>query len=403
MKNAPIGLWISVLALLTAIAPLATDMYLPAFPEIATDLGTSASGVQLTLTAFLVGLALGQLVIGPLSDGSGRRRLLIAGTAVCAVAGVAVALAPTVELAVAGRFVQGFSGAAGIVLSRAVIVDRTSGNRTASLFALMMTIGGVAPVVAPLMGSGLVGLIGWRGLFLVLAGLATLMLVGVLTTVSESLPVERRRSGGLTRTLRDVGAVLRRPAYVGYTLAFALSFTAMFAYISGSPFVLQDVLELSSGGYALAFAANAAGLVLTSTVSARLVGRFAPRRQLVTGLAVMVVATAALVVVALSGAPRWPVLVLLFVSVSALGMVMGNAGALATAEVADVAGTGSALMGALRFGLGALVSPLVGSSASTMAIAMVTASVLAAGALLLARRRTPAVATNEVGELASAP
>ncbi len=399
MKSAPLGLWISVLALLTAIAPLATDMYLPAFPAIANDLGTTASGVQLTLTAFLVGLAVGQLVIGPLSDGWGRRRLLIVGTAVCALAGVAVALSPGVEFAIVARFVQGFSGAAGVVLSRAVIVDRTSGNRTASLFAVMMAIGGIAPVVAPLMGSGLVGVIGWRGVFLVLAGLAVVMLVGVLTSVPESLPAERRRTGGVTRTVRDIGAALRRPAYVGYTLTFALAFTAMFAYISGSPFVLQDVLHLSSGGYALAFAVNAAGLVCVSMVSARLTSRVSPRRLVITGLAIMVTATAVLLVVALTGAPRWPTLALLFVTVAALGLVMGNAAELASAQVTDVAGTGSALLGALQFGLGALVSPLVGSSATTMAIAMVTASMLAAAALVLTQSSAPA----PVEALATAP
>ncbi|MBC8091907.1 MAG: multidrug effflux MFS transporter [Pseudonocardia sp.] len=379
------ALWISVLALLTAIAPLATDMYLPAFPTIASDLGTTASGVQLTLTAFLVGLALGQLVIGPLSDGWGRRRLLIAGTAVCALAGVAVAFSPSVEFAVVVRFVQGFSGAAGIVLARAVIVDRTTGARTASLFALMMAIGGVAPVIAPLLGSALVGVIGWRGIFVVLGGLAAVMLLGVLTVVPESLPVERRRSGGLSRTFRDVGAVLRRPRYVGYTLSFALAFSAMFAYISGSPVVLQDTLGLSTTAYALTFAANATGLVLVTVLSARLVRTVAPRRLLMIGVASLIVMSTALLVVVLLGAPTAPVLLLLFLAVSSLGLIMGNATALASDEVRDLAGTGSALLGALQFGLGAVVSPLVGASATTMAAVMLIASVLAATALLLTR------------------
>ena len=381
----PFAIWISVLALLTAIAPLAIDTYLPAFPDMAAELGTSPSGVQLTLTAFLVGLALGQLVIGPLSDGWGRRVPLLVGTVVCAVASLAVAIAPSVEVAIAGRFVQGFGGAAGIVLSRAIIVDSTRGSRTASLFSLLMAIGGVAPVVAPLLGSVLSGAVGWRGIFVVLAGLAVLMLVGVLTSIPETLPAARRRSGGLRRTGRDLVAVLRRPRYVGYTLAFALAFTSMFAYISGSPFVLQDVLGLSRGGYAAAFGANAAGLMLTSVLSSRLVTRVRPRRQLVTGMLSMVVSTAVLLVVVLAGAPRWPVLVLLFLSVSGLGLVMGNAAALAGIEAADLAGTGSALLGALQFGIGAAVSPLVGSSAVAMATAMVTVAALGAAALLLTR------------------
>jgi DHA1 family bicyclomycin/chloramphenicol resistance-like MFS transporter len=190
---------IVVLALLTAIAPLATDMYLPALPTMVGDLGSSASGVQLTLTTFLVGLALGQLVIGPLSDQFGRRGLLIVGTVVCALAGVACAFAPSAGFLVAARFVQGFSGAAGIVLSRAVIADRASGERAARLFSLMMVISGVAPVVAPLLGGSLVGAVGWRGIFWILAGVAVVMVVGVLSAVPESLPVERRQRGAWRR------------------------------------------------------------------------------------------------------------------------------------------------------------------------------------------------------------
>lgn len=385
-ERAPLAVWITVLALLTSIAPLATDMYLPALPRVVDDLGTTPSGVQLTLTAFLVGLALGQLVIGPLSDARGRRPLLLVGAVVCALAGVAVALSPSIGFMVAARFVQGFAGAAGIVLARAVIVDRTTGRRTAQLFTLMMAINGIAPVVAPLVGGGLVDVIGWRGIFVVLAGLAVLMVVGVLAAVPETLPVERRRTGGLRRTVTDVGAVLRRAPYVSWTLVLALSFSTMFAYISGSSFVLQDVLGLSTTGYAAAFAANAGGLVVTSVLGAR--WDVEPRRKATIGVAVLVVAAAALLVVTLLGSPTPPVLGLLFVAVSSLGLVMGNATALATSHVRDVAGTGSALLGALQFGLGAAVSPLVGSSAVAMAAVMVGASALATVALLVARRVT---------------
>lgn len=380
--------WITVLALLTSIAPLATDMYLPALPRVVDDLGTTASGVQLTLTAFLVGLALGQLVIGPLSDARGRRPLLLIGASVCALAGLGAAFAPTVGVLVGARFVQGFAGAAGIVLARAVIVDRTSGRRTAQLFTLMMAINGVAPVVAPLLGSGLVDPIGWRGIFVVLAGLAVLMVVGVLVAVPESLPVERRRTGGLRRTAADIASVLRRGPYVAWTLVLALSFSTMFAYISGSSFVLQDVLGLSTVGYAAAFASNAAGLVLVSVLGAR--WDVDPRRKATIGVAILVTAAAALLAVTAAGAPVWPVLVLLFLAVSSLGLIMGNATALATGHARDVAGTASALLGAGQFGLGAAVSPLVGSSASAMAAVMLGAAGLAVVALVTARRLDPA-------------
>jgi DHA1 family bicyclomycin/chloramphenicol resistance-like MFS transporter len=380
-RTVPDGVWIGVLALLTAVAPLATDMYLPVLPTVATELGASASAAQLTLTAFLVGLAVGQLVIGPLSDSWGRRRLVLAGTVLLFVACLASAVAPSVAVLVVARFLQGFGGAAGLVLSRAMISDRTAGARTAQLFSLMMAINGIAPVIAPVIGSSLGGVVGWRGIFVVLAGLALLMLVSSLLAVHETLPAPARTSGGVRRTFSDVGALLRRRRYVGYVLAFATSFSMMFAYISGSPFVLQQTLGLSTTQYALAFGTNAAGLVLGNIVSSRLAARVAPRRQLVVAVGGLVVLCAALLVVVLLGAARWPVLVLLFATLATLGFVMGNSAALATGEVRDRAGTGSALLGATQFGLGALVSPLVGSSATAMAVTMLTAATLSAVSL----------------------
>ncbi|WP_454049344.1 Bcr/CflA family efflux MFS transporter [Cellulomonas sp. Marseille-Q8402] len=377
----------AVLAALTAIAPLATDMYLPAFPQLATELGTSASAVQLSLTTFMIGLALGQLVIGPLSDQRGRRGLLVAGTAVCAAAALACAFAPSIAFLVAARFLQGFSGAAGMVLSRAVISDRARGTAAAQLFGLMMLIQGVAPVLAPLLGGSLVGAVGWRGVFGILAGLSALMLVGVLVLVPETLPRERRTSGGLAATLRDARSVLTNRRYLGWTGALVLSFAAMFAYISASPFVLQNVLGLSVVGYSLAFAANALGLSVVAGLSAQLVARVAPRRLLVAGVTALAALSVLLLLdVVVLGLPRWPTLVLLFLAVSSLGLVLGNATTLATGEVAHAAGTGSAVMGALQFGLGAVVSPLVGLAGEHDALPMaVTMVVVSVGALLALR------------------
>jgi MFS transporter, DHA1 family, multidrug resistance protein len=274
--RAPLGVWICALALLTAIAPLATDMYLPALPEVAAELGTTASNVQLTLTGFLVGLAVGQLVIGPLSDAWGRRRLLLAGTGLCLVATAACVVAPTIGALVVARFLQGFGGSAGIVLSRAVIVDRTSGSRTVQLFSLMMAINGIAPVVAPLLGSALLGVGTWRGIFVALTVLTLVMAVAAFMAVPETLPPERRSRGGLRATGRDVRSALTRPRYVGFTLAFAFAFATLFTYISGSPFVLQEALGLSNGAYAVAFGANAAGLIVASILNGQLAGRVDP-------------------------------------------------------------------------------------------------------------------------------
>ncbi|OBK76820.1 multidrug effflux MFS transporter [Mycobacterium sp. 1274761.0] len=382
--------WLAVLALLTAVAPLSIDMYLPAFPAMATEFGTSASAIQLTLTTFMIGLALGQLVIGPLSDRFGRRPLMLAGTLVCIGAGAACALAPTIGLLTAFRFVQGFSGAAGVVLSRAVISDRAHGARAARYFSIMMIINGAAPVVAPLLGGSLIGPIGWRGVFWILAGLAAAMFLGVSFVLAETHPAEHRTTGGLGAMVREAASVFRNRRYVGYTCAFAFGFTVMFSYIAASPFVLQNVLGLSRITYSFAFAANAVGLVAMNAVNARIVARFGQRPLLHLGVSLLVLFSALLVVDAVLGPVLWATLVLLWCAVTSLGLVVANATALALDEVRHVAGSGSAVLGALQFGMAAVVAPLVGiagdHTALPMAIAMVTSALIAASALVLLTR-----------------
>lgn len=381
-STSPNALLIGVLALLTAVPPLATDMYLPAFPSMATELGTSASSIQLTLTTFLIGLAVGQLVIGPVSDKLGRRLPLIAGAAVCLVAGVACAHAPSIEFLIGARFVQGFAGAAGVVLSRAIIADRTEGSRSAKLFGLMMIIGGVAPVIAPLIGGAVVDSIGWRGVFWIITGLTAIMLACAIVFVPESLAPEARRDGGLGEMLRGIGSVVRNPRYVSYTLTFTFAFSVMFAYISASPFVLQNMLGLSAGQYSAAFAVNALGLMAGSATTAQLADRVPLHRMMSAGICANVATTALLLVLGIAGISLWPALVLLFLTLFSLGFVFANATSLAVAQVPHLAGTGSAVLGALQFGLAAVVSPLVGLGGENTAIPMVSA--MFAGALISA-------------------
>lgn len=369
----PRALLIGVLALLTAVPPLATDMYLPGFPAMAEELGTSASSIQLTLTTFLIGLALGQLVIGPLSDKIGRRLPLIVGAAVCLVAGAAAALSPSIEFLIGARFVQGFAGAAGVVLSRAIIADRTEGSRSAQLFGLMMIIGGVAPVIAPLIGGVVVDSIGWRGVFWIITGLTAVMLVCAVAFVPETLARADRRDGGLSEMLRGMGSVVRNPRYVAFTLTFTFAFSVMFAYISASPFVLQNMLGLSAGQYSAAFAVNALGLMLGSATTAKLADRIPLHRMMFAGICAVVVTTAALLILGIAGITLWPTLVLLFLTLVSLGFVFANATSLAVAQVPHLAGTGSAVLGALQFGLAAIISPVVGLGGEDTAIPMVTA------------------------------
>ncbi|GED99969.1 Bcr/CflA family drug resistance efflux transporter [Gordonia spumicola] len=379
------------LALLSGIAPLAIDMYLPGLPRVGDDLGASASTVQLTLTTFMLGLALGQLLVGPLSDAAGRRRPMLIGTVLLTVAGLVCALAPSVVVLIAFRFVQGVTGGVGVVVARAVIADRATGDVAAKLFSLMMIISSAAPVVAPLIGGSLVGPIGWRGVFYVLTGLAALMLLAVWRFVPETLPVERRHPMHVRTVVGNVVAVARRRRYLGYVLTFAFGFGALFAYISASPFVLQDLMGFSPGVFSMLFATNAMGIVLASWLNSRLVGRVRPQRILTVGVGgLFVVGTAMIVVSVVASGVRIPMLVLMFALSASFGLIAGNATALAIGEVRDRAGSGSALLGTLQFTVGSIVPPLAGiggpSSALPMAIVIGVCAVCSAASFVVASR-----------------
>ncbi|GAA3153047.1 multidrug effflux MFS transporter [Planomonospora alba] len=377
-----------VLALLSALAPFATDMYLPAFTALAADMRTTAPAVQLTLTAFLIGLAAGQLLIGPLSDRFGRRAPLLVAMTVATAAGAACALAPDVRVLIGARFVQGFAGSAGIVIARAAVADRVAGPAAARIFALLASIGGIAPVVAPLAGGALVPF-GWRSEFWVLTAICALMLLGSLLTVRESLPADRRHTGGLAVTGRTVRRLFTDRVYLGHTLAFALGFAGLMAYISASPFVLEGVLGLSTTAYTVAFAVNALGMMAAGLLGSRLVGRFHPRTLLTAGQIVVLVLSVVLLALLALGLPAPVVLPVLFVLVGSVTLILGNASALAVDRAPWASGTAAAVMGALQFALGALVSPLVGIAGEDtglpMGIALVTTAVLGLAARLLTR------------------
>ena len=368
-----------VLASLAAVAPVATDLYLPGFPAMGHELRADASGVQLTLTSFLIGLAFGQLVMGPVSDRYGRRGPLVASTAACVLAGVVCALAPTLPVLVGARLVQGFAGAGGMVIGRAVISDLVTGRAAARAFTLMLTVGGVAPVLAPTVGGLLAGPVGWRGMLWAVALLCLAMLLGVLLVVRETRPPggHSAEAASWARALRTVA---RTRAFWAPVAVFALSFGVMMAYISASPFVYQNVVGLSALGYGIAFGVNAAGLISAGAVASRLVDRIEPRRMVRWCLGVQVSATVLFVVLAAARAPVWTYPVVIFFAVTANGGIMGNSAALAMAHVRPVAGSGSAVLGFSQFALGALVSPVVGLGGATSAV--VPAAVMAAASLL---------------------
>lgn len=384
------------LALLSALAPFATDLYLPAFPEMVGDLSTSTTGVQLSLTAFLIGAGLGQLVFGPLSDRLGRRGPLIVGTVLFVVASAGAAMAPTIELLVVARLFQGLFGAAGMVIGRAIISDRAHGKEAARAFSIMMLVGGIAPIVAPFLGSMLAEPLGWRGLLAIVAVIGAIAAVAVLVVVRESRTREaieaETRAGG-----RGVLRELASRAYVTNTLAYAFAFATMMAYISASPFLYQDMMGLTPVQYGLAFALNAIALAVVSSVSAKLTYRFAVRRLAGVGLAVNLLAIVALVALVLSDVPPIWLGVPILVAVGSLGLVFGNTTALALEAVPEASGSASAVLGLLQFTLAGVVSPLVGiageSTALPLAVVMLVASAVAALSFAIGARRAAASTT----------
>ncbi|WP_424810317.1 multidrug effflux MFS transporter [Rhodococcus sp. 27YEA15] len=380
---------VCTLALISAIAPLSIDMYLPALPSMAEAMGASTASVQLTLTTFMVGLGVGQLVVGPISDGIGRRKMMVVAAVIMTLSSVACAIAPSIGFLVAARLVQGLSGGSAIVLARACISDRARGDNAAKLFSLMMIIGSIAPVVAPLIGGVLLGPLGWRGIFFVLSVAGMVMVCGATFFVPETLTLERRHSGGLRAMSSHVRIVACNRRYVGYACSFIFGFGALFAYISASPFVIQNVLAFTPSQFSAIFAANAAGMVTTAMLAARLVERVGARVLLRFGIKMLVISGVVLLCTSALPAPVGSGLILvpLFLAVSSVGFILGNATALAQNEVVNSAGTGSALLGAGQFGLAAIVSPLVGiagdHNAVPMAIAIPIFGLLAAGALAL--------------------
>jgi len=377
------------LALLAATAPLATDLYLPAFPQMVDDLGTSPTGIQLSLTAFLVGAAVGQVTFGPLSDRVGRLGPLLIGTTIYLCAGVAAALAPSAALLVLARLLQGMSGASGMVIGRAIVSDLTQGREAARTFSLMMLVGGVAPVIAPIAGSLLAGPLGWRGLLWIVAAMGGLALLVSWLAVPETLPrslrVVRRKSADRPgiRTLFE-----RR--FAGNAMAFAFAFATMMAYISASPFLYQDLMGMTQWQYGLAFGLNALALTFTGGLSARMTRRHHPVGLARTGLLANFGAAVAMVIIVAAGLPASWLLAPILVAVAALGFVLGNVTALALEPVAKASGMGSAALGLLQFGLAGAVAPLVSvggtGTAMPLAITMLACSAIANLAFTLAGR-----------------
>jgi DHA1 family bicyclomycin/chloramphenicol resistance-like MFS transporter len=355
-----------------AIGPLTIDMYLPALPTLRADLHTSSAAVQLTLTGTLVGLAVGQLLIGPWSDALGRRRPLLAGVALHVVASLLVLVAPTVEVLAVLRVLQGVGTAAAGVVALAIVRDRFAGRAAATMLSRMFLVTGVAPVLAPTIGGELLRFTSWRGIFAILAiygvGIfAILAIYGVLLLVigglalGETLPPERRLSGGIAGTVRTYRTLFRDRAYVGLVLVAGLTMAALFTYVSGSSFVYQRQFGLDEQQFGLLFGAGAACLITGTQLNPVLLRRWSPARILLGASTAGATAGGVLFVLAATGVgglfgvavPLWGVLL-------SAGLAMPNAPALALSRYGESAGSAAALLGAVQFAIGAAVSPLVG-------------------------------------------
>ncbi|MGW1814576.1 Bcr/CflA family multidrug efflux MFS transporter [Streptomyces sp. NPDC002125] len=371
-----------VLGGLTALPPLSMDMYLPALPEVTDSLHAPASTVQLTLTACLTGMALGQLVVGPMSDRWGRRTPLLLGMIVYVIATAICAVAPTAELLIGFRLLQGLAGAAGIVISRAVVRDLYDGDEMARFFSTLMLISGVAPVIAPVIGGQVLQFTDWRGIFVVLTVIGVLLTLVVWKWLHETLPVSQRHTGGIGDALRTMRGLLADRVFTGYMIAGSLAFAALFAYVSASPFVVQEIYGASPQTFSLLFGINSVGLIAVGQINGKLlVGRVSLDKALGFGLAVISVAAVALLLMT-SGVfgevGLLPVAAGLFVLMSAMGLAMPNTNTQALMRTRHAAGSASALLGTSQFLIGAIASPLVGIAGEKTAVPMAVVQVVCA-------------------------
>jgi DHA1 family bicyclomycin/chloramphenicol resistance-like MFS transporter len=358
-----------ILGALSAFGPLSMDMYLPGLPSLSRQLHASASAGQLTLTGCMLGIALGQLVAGPFSDSLGRRRPLLAGLAGYTAASVACAFAPSIWTLIALRFIQGLAGGVGVVIARAIVRDLFEGVTAARMFATLMIVTGVAPIFAPLVGGQALRITSWRGIFGVLAAIGIPLLVITARRLPETLAPEDRHGGGLRATVRTFGRLLSDRNFAPHALSFSLSFAAMFAYIAGSSFVLEDVYGTSPQVFSLVFAVNSVGLITMSQVGARLLGRRSPATLARYGLCGVALAAVSVLLVTATHAGLALLLVSLFALLCGNGFVLPNGIAAAMADQSAL-GSASALLGLGQFGLGAAVAPLVGLAGSHDALPM---------------------------------
>lgn len=377
---------------LSAFGPLCMDMYLPALPQLAGSLRSTAGTAQLSLSACIVGLGVGQLVVGPLSDRLGRRAPLLISLLVFVAVSALCATTRSIGVLLVLRLVQGIGGAAGIVLCRAIVADRFAGSAAAAYFSTIAAINGLAPILAPVLGAQVLRVGSWRTVFWVLTVIGAVLFLLTLAVVTESLPADRRVRVGLGGTFRVFGRLLRDRVYVGYAIAGSTVCAAMFGYISASPFLLQDGFGLSPQIFSLCFAGNALGIVAMSSLGRILLRRTTSVALLRWGVGQCAVGATVLAVVLLAGLGLPFVLAALFVLVSSVGFALTYASVLAMDLHRSIAGSASALLGAAQYAFGAVTARLVGfgdkTAGTALAFTVLGAALIAVAGLWMAVRPT---------------
>lgn len=390
-----------MLAMFSALGPFTFDMYLPSFPQMMTFFGTTASTIQVSLTACLLGLALGQLTMGALSDVHGRRKPLIIAMILYCLSSLGCAFAPTIGIFIALRFIQGFAVSAGTI-SSAIARDKFDGVELTKFFSLISVMSSVAPLLAPLAGSAVISFTKWEGVFLFLGLLGFILSITTTWKLEESLPEEKRIRSNVKGMFGNFKSLILSPTFMGYALAQGFMLGGIFAYVGGTPFVYQKIYGVSPQVFSMLFALNGIVLILASQMVRKLVGRFSERRILHFGLTLSFIASSTAVIVVLTHGPLFSLVIPLVLYVASMGLIGPVSFTLAMNSQGHIAGSASALLGVIPFLLGCVSSPLVGIageySAVPLGIILLTASLLSISCytFFTVKRRTTIQTTESI-------
>ncbi len=385
-----------LLSMLGALGPLNIDMYLPSFPDIANDLEAHASLVQMSLTACLIGLATGQLVVGPVSDAYGRRRPLLISITFFVLATLLCAFAPSIEILIAGRFLQGLTASAGVVISRAVVRDSFSGRELTKFFSLLMVINAVAPLAAPIAGGGILWFPNatWNTIFFVLSIIGLIIVITIYFKLKETLPVEKRMPSSFGHTIRTMGSLMKDRSFIGYALTLGFVHGGSFAYVSGTPFVYQGIYGVSPQMFSILFGINGIAIITGSFLVGRLAGIIEERQLLKIGVVTATCAAAFLFAMTIIKGPLALIVIPIFIYMTCMGIVLTSSFTVAIAKQGHRAGSASALLGMLPLFIGSIVSPLAGineASAVPMGTIIFTTTLLGSAALFLLGEKSPSL------------